>query len=149
MKIPPLVKIALLTFTVVLAGSPCLKADDAGTPPPPPPVEGQPHHDSVLTPDERAELKKDRDQVFASDPDLQKEGKDLMDQRSSMKDASAEDKQAFHEKMHAFQDKLDAAIEKIDANAAPLIAKVKAARHHHDADGGPGAGSNSGSSSSQ
>jgi hypothetical protein len=149
MKIPSLVKIALLTFTVVLAGSPCLKADDAGTPPPAPPAGDHPHHDSVLTPDERAELKKDRDQVFASDPDLQKEGKDLMDQRSSMKDASADDKAAFHEKMHAFGDKLNAAIEKIDANAAPLIAKLKAARHHHEADGGSGSGSNSGSSSSQ
>lgn len=128
MKIPFLLRIALVIFTLSLVGNHVAKAQDVTTPPSP--GLGGHHHDAVLTEDERAELKADREKVFDANPDLKTEGKDLMDQRSSMKDASDEDKQAFHEKMHAFMDKMDDAIEKIDPNAAPLIAKMKAAHHH-------------------
>jgi hypothetical protein len=95
------------------------------------------HHDSVLTPDEWAELKKDREQVLSANPDLKSQGEDLRNQRKSIKDATPDDKQAFFSKWRDYQDQVDAAIIQIDANAAPLIAKLKAAfqqRHHHDDD---------------
>jgi hypothetical protein len=137
MKIPFFSKIALLGFAFGVAGLTATWAQDANTDTS---TEHQWHHDSVLTADEQAELKKDREQVFTANPDLKTEGKDLWEQRKTMKDASEEDKQAFHEKMHAYKAKLDAAIEGVDSNAAALIAKLDAAHHHHDA------GSDSGSS---
>ena len=104
------------------------------------------HHESVLTADEKAELKKDREQAFAADPALKSEGKALWEQRKSMKDASADDKKAFHEKLHAHFAKVEAAIEKIDSNAAPIIAKLKAAHHHHHPKGDADASSDSSNS---
>jgi hypothetical protein len=137
MKIPFLPKIAFLGCAFAVASLTAASAQDADTAP-----EHHWHHDSVLTADEQAELKKDREQVFTSNPDLKSEGKDLWEQRKSMKDASEEDKQAFHEKWHAYKDKVDAAIEAIDSNAAPLIAKVKAAHHHHDGGSDSSGGNN-------
>jgi hypothetical protein len=125
MKLPFLLRIALLTSALGSVGLSGVRAQDTD----PAPAGGHHHHDSVLTADEKTELKNDRDQVFAANPDLKSESKDLWDQRAAMKDASADDKAAFHDKWHAFQDKLDAAMEKIDPKAAPLIAKVKAAHH--------------------
>ncbi len=93
------------------------------------------HRDGVLTADEWAELKKDREQVLASNPDLKSQGDDLRSQMKSMKDATPDDKQAFFAKWTAYHDQVDEAIVQIDPNAAPLIAKLKAAfqhRHHHD-----------------
>jgi len=78
---------------------------------------GYHHHPGggVLTKDEWQELKKDREQVLSSNPDLQAEGK------------------ALHDQMMAYQQKVDAAVEQADPNAAALIAKLKAAHHdHHD-----------------
>jgi hypothetical protein len=144
MKPPSLSRIALLTCALAFAGFGRATADDTGSGATSTSCHWH-HHDSALTSDERAELKKDRDQVFDSNPDLKTEGKALWEQRKTMKDASDSDKQAFHEKWHAYHQKLETAIEGVDPNAAALIAKVKAAHHHHhDAD----ADSNSGSDDS-
>jgi hypothetical protein len=126
MKITSLLKLTLLTGSLVLATNSCLKAQDTGGS-----SSGGGHHDSGLTSDERAELKADRDKVFDANPDLKKEGDDLKSQRPQS-DASADDKAAFHDKWHAFMDKVNDAIEKIDPNAAPIIAKMQAARHAKD-----------------
>jgi DNA polymerase III delta prime subunit len=139
MKIPFFSKIALLGFAIGVASLTAASAQDANTDTS---TEHQWHHDSVLTADEQAELKKDREQVFTVNPDLKTEGKDLWEQRKTMKDASDEDKQAFREKMHAYKAKLDAAIEGVDSNAAALIAKLDAAHHHHHDAGSDSSSSN-------
>jgi len=128
MKTINLTHVAAFTLALGLAGLGRTLADDTAG------GDGKHwHHDSILTEDERAELKKDRDQVFASNPDLKKEGEDL--HGSWKKDASEDEKKAAREKFHAFHEKLDAAIEAIDPNAKALIDKLKAAHHHHhDAD---------------
>jgi hypothetical protein len=129
MKTLTLPHVATLTLALGLAGLGRAAADDATLAP----AEGHHwHHDSVLTADEHAELKKDREQVFASNPDLKAEDESLHSQWKSEKDASADDKKAFHEKMKAFHDKLDTAIEAIDPAATALIDKERAAHHHHD-----------------
>lgn len=107
-------RIALLAGALSIAGATAILADDQpdSTPPPPPP---HGHHE-MLTADERAELKKDRDAVFAANPDLKTEEKNLWEQ------------------MKAHMDKVDAAILKEDPNAAPILEKMK---HHHHHDGPP------------
>lgn len=126
MKTITLTHVAALTLALGLAGLGRSLADDnAGG-------DGKHwHHDSVLTADEKAELKKDREQVFASNPDLKAEGKSLHEQWKANKDASPEDKKAAFEKFRAFHEKLDKAIEAVDPNATALIDKLKAAHHHH------------------
>mgnify|MGYP001544198959 CR=1 FL=1 len=126
---------ALVACALGVASFTTAFAQDTTPTPTPPPCNGaschRHHHGSVLTADERAELKKDREQVFAANPDLKSEGKDLWEQRKSLKDATPEDKKAYFEKWHAFAQKLNAAIVQVDPNAAPILAKLKAAHHHH------------------
>lgn len=131
MKMTSLLKLALITGSLVLVTNSGARAQDTSTSS----TDGGHHHESVLTSDERAELKADRDKVLAANPDLQKESDDLKSQRSSMSDASADDKAAFKAKWHAHMEKMNDAIEKIDPNAEALIEKMKAARHAK-ADGG-------------
>ena len=73
----------------------------------------------MLTDEERQELQAAHDAALKADPDLEAEGKDLMD------------------KMKAYHEKLDAAMIKADPNVAPIIAKMEAAHQHHDGPGGP------------
>jgi hypothetical protein len=134
----PLVRTTLLASVLALAGAGAVLAQDASptTTTTPPPAGGGGggwgggggHHfmDKILTPDERALLKKDTDAVLASDPDLKKEGDDLMSQRPAQ-DASADDKQAFHAKMKDHRDKVKDAVEKLDASTVPIYAKIDAA----------------------
>ena len=110
MKTSFLPRIALLAGALGLAGANALLADDAPTDAPPPPPHG--HHAGNLTPDEQAEMKKDRDAVFAANPDLKTQEKNLCEQ------------------MHQLQDKIDAAIVQQDPAAAAIIAKIKADHHH-------------------
>jgi Spy/CpxP family protein refolding chaperone len=93
----------------------------------------------VLTPDEQAELKKDRDAVFAADPDLKKQQDDLMSQRPA-RDASQDDKDAFRAKAKDVRDKVKAAVLKIDPDAAAIFAKIEAAMAAHRGGGGAGGG---------
>jgi Spy/CpxP family protein refolding chaperone len=97
----------------------------------------------VLTPDEQAELKKDRDAVFAADPDLKKQQDDLMSQRPA-RDASQDDKDAFRAKAKDVRDKVKAAVLKIDPAAAPIFAKLEAAMAAHRGGGGAGGGGGGG-----
>ena len=122
---------ALLTVAICVAGLGRAAADDSAATPPADSGKHW-HHDNVLTEAEHAELKKDRDQVFAANPDLKTEEESLHDQWKTAKDGSADDKKALHEKMEAFHQKLDGEVEKIDPNATALIEKLKAAHHHHD-----------------
>ena len=153
MKQTCLPRILLLAVVLAVSGGGALLAQDAPTPPtspetpppaPPPPADkagggGWGHHgfmDKVLTPEERAQLKKDTDAVLAADPDLKKESDDLHASMKAAHDAgtppSAEDKQAMHEKMHAYQDKVRAAVEKLDPSTTAIYAKIDAARQAHD-----------------
>jgi hypothetical protein len=144
MKLPSLFRLVLLAGAFGVASAPATFAQDTNAPSSDNPSWHH-HFDSVLTADEKAELKSDREQVFAANPDLKSEGDALWQQRKTMKDASPEDKKAFFEKMHAYMDKVDAAIVKLDPNAAPIIAKLKASFHHHD-DSGSSSSSDSSSS---
>lgn len=99
---------ALLAGAIGLIGMTAVLADDSSTSTPPPPPHG--HHD-MLTKDEWTQLKKDREAVFAANPDLKTEEENL------------------HEQMHQHMDKVDAAILKQDPSAAPILAKLK--EHHH------------------
>ncbi len=150
MKISSPVRTAFLASIIALAGAGVVLAQDAAptTPPPaPPPADsgggdggGHHHHDwdKVLTPEERAQLKKDTDAVLAADPDLKKEGDDLKSQRPD-RDASADDKQAFRAKFKAYMDKVKDAVEKLDPSATAIYAKLDAARAAHQGQGGGGA----------
>jgi hypothetical protein len=138
------VRTALLASVLALAGAGVVLAQDAApnTPPStPPPANGGGggHHgwmNKVLTPEEQALLKKDTDAVLASDPDLKKEGDDLMSQRPAQ-DASQDDKQAFRAKMKDHHQKVEAAVEKFDSATTPIFAKLDAAMaaHHHGGGG--------------
>jgi hypothetical protein len=139
---------ALLASVLALAGAGTVLAQDAGsttTPPPAPGGEnggpgggGHRGWDKVLTPEERAELKKDTEAVFAADPDLKKEGDDLRGQRPAQ-DASDDDKQAFRAKMKDHRDKVKEAVLKIDPAASAIFAKLDAAMAaRHKAGGGGG-----------
>jgi hypothetical protein len=136
MQIHSLSRIALLACALGSAGLTSVLADDTNTDSTPP-SSGEHHHPSPLTDAEKAELKKDREQVMTSNPDLKTQWDDLQKQRQSMgQDASDADKQALREKMHTLMDQINADIVQIDPAAAPLIAKMKAAHHNHGEDGG-------------
>ena len=108
---PTFCRAILLTGIFALTGFTVALADDNSsdsTPPPPPPG-----HHSSLTSDEWAELKKDHEAVFAANPDLKAQEKNLREQE------------------HALREKIDAAIVKEDPNAAPILEKLKAAHPHH------------------
>jgi hypothetical protein len=110
MKTSSLQRCALLAGVLGFTGlTAVLAQDQPDSTAPPPPHHG--HHD-MLTQDERAELKKDRDAVFSSNPDLKTE------------------EETLHQQMHDHMDKVDAAILKEDPAAAPILAKLKAAHHH-------------------
>jgi hypothetical protein len=142
MKKPSPVRIALLASALALAGAGMVLAQDAAptTPSTPPPASGGGHHgwmSKVLTPEEQALLKKDTDAVLAADPDLKKEGDDLMSQRPGQ-DASEDDKQAFHTKMKDHHQKVEAAVEKFDPSTTPIYAKLDAAMAARHKGGGGG-----------
>jgi hypothetical protein len=126
MKILSLPKMVLLACAVAASG--LATTSFAQTPSDTPPAGS--HHDRMagLTDDEKAQLKKDRDAVFAANPDLKSEQDALDKEHGSMgSDATPADKSAFRQKMHALNDKVRAAILKIDPSAAPIFAKLDAA----------------------
>ncbi len=150
MKTHSPVRLALLASVLALAGAGAVLAQDAPSTSTPPPAGGGPgggggggQHGGwmmkALTPEERAELKKDRDAVMAADPDLKKQQDDLMSQRPDQ-DASQDDKTAFRAKVKELSDKVKAAVEKIDPAATAIYAKLDAARAAHKAAGGGGGG---------
>jgi hypothetical protein len=98
------------------------------------------HHGyGVLTAAERAELKKDRETVFASNPQLKTQEESLHQQFKSLKDANPPATQAQWQSLKTQHESLKAqvrsAIEGVDAGAAALFQKIDAAKaaHHHGA----------------
>jgi len=83
------------------------------------------HHDSVLTADERAQLKKAKEAVFAANPSLKQQFETL---KSQGKDGATKDQwQSLHQQLRAAE-------LNIDPTLAPIFAKLDAAHqnwHHH------------------
>ncbi len=121
MKTPSLLQVA---FLVALLGT-GMTSTHAQTPSTPPAAT------AGLTLPEKLELKKDRDQVLAANPDLKAEGEAIDKQRAALKSQNvakdSADWQALTEKSHAHQQKVKDAILKLDPDAAPILAKVDAA----------------------
>jgi len=92
------------------------------------------HHDSVLTADERAQLEKARQQVFASDPALKTEQEGLFQQfkalRSQGSTATDADKTALKGQFKAYETKMRAAELAVDSTLAPIFAKLDAAHQN-------------------
>ena len=96
------------------------------------------HHDSVLTADEKTQLKKAHKAAFAANPSLQTEQASLKQQfetlKSEGKDGATKDQwKALHEQSRTFHQNLRAAELSIDPTLAPVFAKLDAARKnwHH------------------
>jgi hypothetical protein len=87
--------------------------------PPPHPHDGPGGHMGGLTPKVRQELMAARQEAMQANPELAAEQK-------------------------ALQEKINAAMIKADPNVAPIIAKLEAARQHHEGQGGPGGSGGSG-----
>jgi hypothetical protein len=110
------------------------QATDDSTPPAG--AGGHHHHDSVLTADEKAQLKKAYETVMANNQDLKTEQDTLKQQHESMgSDATEDQKKAFHAQMKAFFEKLKTAELQVDPTLTPIFAKLEAAHqkwHHQD-----------------
>ncbi len=119
-------------------------------PPPPAPPAGapdKPHHGfgAILTPDEKAQLKKAHDAALAADPTLKTEEDKLASERETIKDASDADKQAYFAEAKAFHEKMKAAELAIDPTLQPIFDKMDKAKQEFKAkhagaggDGGSG-----------
>jgi hypothetical protein len=127
---PSFHRIAFLALALGTAG---ISATFAQTPPSdgtnsstPPSVHH--HHDSVLTPDEQAQVKKDYESVLASNADLKTASDSLKAQEKTL-----------HEQCKALRDKIHAAMIAADPSVGPILDKLAAAKkkgghhHHHDA----------------
>jgi Spy/CpxP family protein refolding chaperone len=96
------------------------------------------HHGAgVLTAAEKAELKADRDKVFAANPTLKTQHETLKEQFKALHSQGTTPTEAQVQALKTQKDALKAqmrtAIENVDSNAAPIFAKLDAARaaHHH------------------
>jgi len=135
-------RVALLALALGTASTTATFAQTAPTPSTTAPVctaGGKHHHDSVLTADEKAQLKKARDAALAADPELKTEQDNLKQQFENLKsegaNATSDEKKALHVQARDFHSKLQAAELKIDPTLAPIFAKLKAAHQekHHSA----------------
>ncbi len=130
MKTSSLHWVATLAFVLVTSSATATFAQTSTTPAP----AAEKHHGfgaGVLTPAEQKQLETDRQKVLAADPALKTEGESLKEKGKTARAGTAEDKKAFREELKAHMAKLNAAVVKLDPSAAPLIAKVQAARHHN------------------
>jgi hypothetical protein len=95
------------------------------------------HHESVLTSDEKAQLKKAHDAAIAANGALQTEQASLKQQFETLKsegDSATKDQwQALHQQASAFHAQLRSAELLIDPTLTPVFAKLDAARQqwHH------------------
>jgi hypothetical protein len=93
----------------------------------------------VLSHTERAELKKDKEAVFASTPSLQTTHDNLKQQFETLKSnkatTTAAQWQALHTQAVAYHQQLRSAELLIDPSASAIFAKIDAAKaaHHHAA----------------
>jgi Spy/CpxP family protein refolding chaperone len=97
------------------------------------------HHGSILTEDEKAQLKKDHDAVLASDPSLKTEEDNLKQQHETLKSegtsATDSDRAALFTQFRDFHQKMRDAMVKLDPSVEPILNKLEAARkswHHSD-----------------
>jgi hypothetical protein len=132
-------RVALLSLALGTAGVTATFAQTTPTPTPAPTTPPAGDHPSILTDDEKAELKKDHDAVFAANPDFQTQMDALKAKHEALKaqgdSASADDRKALHEQGKALRDQINAAIVKLDPAAAAIIAKLEAAHkdwHHQN-----------------
>ncbi len=145
MKTSSLPRVALLAVALGTAG---VTASLAQTTPAPTTTPATPaettgpkhhHHHSILTADERTQLKQAREIAFAADPSLKTEGESLKAKFHALKSQSPSapknDWAALRTQGQAYHTKLRAAELKADPNLAPVFTKIDTARaqhgHHH------------------
>jgi hypothetical protein len=99
--------------------------------------QGHHHHDSILTADERAQLKKDHEAVLAANSTLAAQAASLKQQFETLKgegsSATSAQWQALHQQKETFQSQLRSAELNLDPSLAPIFAKLDAAKaqwHH-------------------
>lgn len=90
------------------------------------------HHNSVLTADEKAELKTAREQAFAANGTLKTDADNLRQQFKTLRSegkgvATKAQWQALHQQKVAFRQQLRSAELSINPNLAPIFAKLEAA----------------------
>jgi Spy/CpxP family protein refolding chaperone len=141
-------RVALLALALGTASVTATFAQTTNTPSTTPPTcsAGGGHHhqgDSILTADEKAQLKAARQAAFAADPTLKTEAASLRQQFENLKSqgkggATKAQWQALREQRHDFETKLHAAELNADPTVAPILTKLEAAKknwHHHSAGG--------------
>ncbi len=93
------------------------------------------HHKSVLSAAERAELKKDREAVFASNPSLKTQEDNLHAQFNALKSqatpATSAQWEALKTQHEALKTQMRTAIEGVDSGAAAIFQKLDAAHAAH------------------
>jgi Spy/CpxP family protein refolding chaperone len=128
-------RVALLALALGTASTTATFAQTTTTPSttaPTCPAGGKHQHDSVLTADEKAQLKAAREAAFAADPSLKTEHDSLKAQFETLKGegkggATKDQWKALKEQERAFHQKLKAAELAIDSTLAPIFAKLEAA----------------------
>ena len=129
---------ALLALALTSACATAAFAQTTPTPAPattPPPADtGGRHGESVLTPEEKAQLDKDREAALAANPALKTEEDSLKQQHATLKSqgdsASKDDWKALHAQEKDYHAKLRSAELLIDPSLAPIFAKLDAAHPH-------------------
>jgi len=100
------------------------------------PAGGHRHHDSILTPAEKAELKAAREAALAANPSLQTQATALKQKFATLKSegkgtATQADWQALHTQKKAFHAQLRTAELAINPSLSSVFAKLDAAPKHH------------------
>jgi hypothetical protein len=133
---------ATAAFAQTAPASPTTDTTTTSTGPGGQPGGGWHHHHhhfgaGVLSQTERAELKKDKDQVLAANPALKTQEETLHQQfktlRSANPPATQAEWQSLKTQHEALKTQMRTAIESTDAGAAALFQKIDAAKgqHHH------------------
>ena len=134
-------RVALLALALGTASVTATFAQSTNTPSttaPTSPVAGKHrhhHHDSVLTENERAQLKAAREAAYAADPSLKTEHDGLKAQFKTLKgqgkDASTKhQKKTLHKQKQDFETRLHLAEMKADPTVTPILTKLEAAHKH-------------------
>jgi hypothetical protein len=113
---------------LLLVGTPFLRAQtnaNTNVPPPNPQLAREMRMISFLTPAQQEQYAKARGKALADNPDLKKQGEDMMAQAETvMGTGTPADKQAFIEKMNSHRQKLRQAMLKEDATLEPIFAEI-------------------------
>ena len=125
-----LTRITALTLALGIAGVTAAFAQTSPTPAPAASTAAN-SHTSVLTPEEKAQLKKAHDEALAANPDLKTEGDSLKTQHDALKaqgaNASQADMDALKAQHKDYEQKMHAAMLAADPTLAPVFAKLEAA----------------------